>query len=50
MLRSVEDTRVGFSGGGEEILDGLKGDGVGVEVVADGDRGKSDDVRAAGDS
>ena len=50
VLRSIEDTRVGFSGVGEEILDGLNGDGVGVEGVAVGDGGSPDDVRAAGDS
>ena len=50
VLRSVEDTRVDLSGVGEEILDGLNGDGVGVEGVAAGDGGNPDDVRAAGDS
>ena len=50
LLKSVEDTRVGFSGVGEEILDGLNGDGVGVEGVAAGDGGNPDDVSAAGDS
>ena len=62
VLRSVVDekeeaARVGsivlgeeISVVGEEILEGLNGDGVGVEGVAAGDRGNLDDVRAAGDS
>ena len=50
VLRSVEDTGVDFSVVGEENLEGLNGDGVGVEGVAVGDGGNPDDVRAAGDS
>ena len=35
---------------GEEILEELNGDGVGVEGVAVGDGANPDDIRAAGDT
>ena len=46
VLRSVVDARVGSSVVGEGILEGVNGDGDGVEGVAAGDGVNPDDVRA----